>query len=181
MNKERYERCKRLIEDGRWEIDLEKGTVKGKRGCMGNSAGDDYLIMCVHENGRHYYFKVHEIIAIAGGLIPLDITIDHINGDRLDNRFCNLQLLSNEDNISKAHKGKQISDEMKKKIGEAQRGSKHNLAKLTEEQVAEIKMMLMDGKLTQVCIAWLYGVNKTTITAIKKGRIWGHVKIEDYI
>ena len=86
----------------------------------------------------------------------------------MDNRFCNLQLLSLEDNTRKANLGNQL-------------GSKNPKAKLTEKQVAEIKMMLIDGRLTQVCIAWLYGVNKVTISDIKKCKTWGHVKIEDYI
>lgn len=181
MNKDRYELCKRFIEEGRWDVNLEEGTARGTYGSMGSHDTHGYLTLRVSENGKSYMFGVHEIIAIVGGLVPIDITIDHINGDKLDNRFCNLQLLSNEDNVSKAHIGKQLSDKTKKKIGDTQQGSKNNIAELTEEQVAEIKMMLLDGKLSQSCIAWLYNVSSQAITDIKKGKTWNHVKVEDYI
>ncbi len=46
---------------------------------------------------------MHRVIWIAAhGDIPDGMTIDHINSDKTDNRLCNLQLLTIEDNILKA-------------------------------------------------------------------------------
>lgn len=170
MIKDRYELCKRFIAEGRWEIDLENGIVTGKFGSKGTPDGSGYLQVGVSYNSKCYIFKVHEIIAIAGGLDITNTTVDHINCNKQDNRLCNLQLLSRESNISKAHLGK-----------EGSKGSVNGYSRLTEEQVAEIKMMLIDGRLSQTCIAWLYDVSISAISAIKHNRLWKHVEVLDYV
>ena len=120
--------------------------------------------MSVKINGRICNFFVHEIIAIAGGLIPIDITIDHIDGNKMNNKFSNLQLLTNEDNISKTHKGKS-----------KYKGSQSPMSKLTEGDVKEIKKMLKNKNIKQIDIAKKYNVSKETITDIKQGKTWKHV------
>ena len=57
------------------------------------------------------------------------------------------------------------------------RGSKRGCAKLTEEQVVEIKRMLNKG-MTQHDIALLYGVNRVTIGDIARDRTWCEVPWE---
>lgn len=120
MNKERYDMCKKLIEEGRWNIDLAKGVVIGKRGSIGRPDGSNgYLKHTICYMGKNYNFRDHEIIAIAGGMYPVGVTIDHINGNKLDNRLCNLQLLSNADNIRKSQVGTNHSEETKRRIGDS--------------------------------------------------------------
>lgn len=53
-------------------------------------------------------------------------------------------------------------------------GSRHPKAKLTEDQVREIKRRLANGEQQKV-IAKDYGVSPTSIRAIAIGRNWGHV------
>lgn len=163
MNKQRYEVCKRCIEDGRWDINLETGVVTGRGGSTGYSNGK-YLMLDVSYKNKKYQFKVHEIIAIAGGLYPVDITIDHINNNKLDNRFCNLQLLSRKDNTSKQRAGKPNA-----------KGTQHKNAKLTEDDIPVIRQLLASGKYSQREIADMYGVHKSTIQGINSGKKWKHV------
>jgi hypothetical protein len=54
------------------------------------------------------------------------------------------------------------------------RGENHLMAKLTEEQVHEIRTLLATGE-AHSAIAKRYGVSRPTITAIKAGRIWSHI------
>ena len=54
------------------------------------------------------------------------------------------------------------------------RGSRQGLSKLTEQQVYEIKGRLESGE-TLKSIAAHYGVQFTTIHAIKAGATWGHL------
>ena len=153
MRKDRYELCKKLIEKGQWQIDLENGIVTGKRGSHGRLNNSGYLEVGVTIEGKCVNFLVHEIIAVAGGLNPTDATIDHINSNNQDNRFCNLQVLSLFDNLSKGAIGNKRA------------------AKITESDAHNIRQLLSEG-MTQKCIASMYGVDQSLISLIKNNKIW---------
>ena len=72
---------------------------------------DGYLEVCLShmESGKQkrVYKRVHRLVWEAfNGEIVDELTIDHINSIMSDNRLENLQLLTREDNTSKARKGK---------------------------------------------------------------------------
>lgn len=146
MNKERVNICKELIQLGVWDIDAENGVVTGKRGSHG-SKKSRYLKMHVEYKGIGYDFRVHEIIAIASGLDIENATVDHINGDRTDNRISNLQVMTQSDNSRKGN------------------------SKLTKDDVTTIRSMLSDG-LSCTEIAKIYGVSRLTISDINHNRTW---------
>lgn len=107
--------------------------------------------------------------------------------------------------ISRAHKGKVVSEESKKRMSLAisgknhyfygknhteetkQRmsnsalghkrniGEKHPRAKLNELQVRVIKRLLEDGKLKQCEIAEIFDASSMTISNINLGKSWRHV------
>lgn len=164
MRIDRYEKLKEFIEQGRWDIDLENGIVIGRRGNKGSIDSSGYLQLEVYSDHHRYHFFAHEIIAVYGGLVPIDITIDHIDGDKTNNKFTNLQLLSNEENIRKAHKGK-----------DGLKGSKHHKSKLTEDDVKEIREILKDKNVDRKEIAKKYNVSYNTINDIVARRTWTHI------
>ena len=49
-----------------------------------------------HENGKVHIEKMHQAIM---GIAPEGYMIDHINGDKLDNRRCNLRFVTHQQNI----------------------------------------------------------------------------------
>jgi hypothetical protein len=52
-----------------------------------------------------HYFRVHRLIWEAfNGTIPDGYVVDHINGDKKDNRLENLQLLTWSENLLKYHR-----------------------------------------------------------------------------
>ena len=55
--------------------------------------------------------------------------------------------------------------------GTHNRGERHGLAKLTEEQVIEIRNL--KGKFLQKRIAEQYGISQTTVSSIHLGKHWG--------
>ena len=62
----------------------------------------------LHLNGNKKSFNVHKLVAMAFlNHKPKGhkIVIDHINGDKLNNKVDNLQLISNRQNTSKDRKG----------------------------------------------------------------------------
>lgn len=161
MNNHRYEVCKKCIEEGRWKIDLENGIVIGRFGSKGRPDKEGYLWLGVSFNSKDYTFSIHEIIAVAGGLVPIDTTIDHINGNNQDNRLCNLQVMSLSDNISKG--GCQPKRYAK--------GSKHHNSKLSEDDITEIRELLRQGR-TQKYIAELFGIDQSNVSLIKNNKAW---------
>lgn len=132
---------------------------RGSRGCLGSS----HYLEIGYKDGNTY--RVHEIIAVDGGLDILNNTVDHVNGNKLDNRLCNLQVLSLEDNTRKG--GKEPT--------RYSQGSQHYKSSLTNEDVKEIQLMLEDNRLKQSIIAWLYNVKPYVISDIKNGRAWKNI------
>jgi hypothetical protein len=59
--------------------------------------------------------------------------------------------------------------------GTSNRGERGWKAKLTKEDVCEIKKLLAEGDLLQREIGELYGVGERTITSIKLGQNWKHL------
>lgn len=67
---------------------------------------DGYLEVCLSNNGKHTYRRVHRLVWESfNGFIENDLTIDHINKNVRDNRLCNLRLLTREENTRSARKG----------------------------------------------------------------------------
>lgn len=153
MNIKRYKHLKRLINEGKWNIDLESGIVTSKSGSTGYKDSYGRLYFHTKESYKDYNFYIHEIIAVAGGLYPVNLQIDHINENKLDNRLCNLQVLKAKDNNRKSHH------------------------KLTQKEVEEIKLMLQTGDFTGRVIAWLYGVAPTTVSKIKNNQCWSDIGV----
>lgn len=95
-----------------------------------------YYAAQLSKEGKVYYFYVHRLVyETFKGAIPKQMTVDHIDGCKENNNVFNLQLLTRGENSSKAHKGKKITEETRRKMSESKRGEKHPMygKKLTEE------------------------------------------------
>ncbi|MFH1183921.1 MAG: NUMOD3 domain-containing DNA-binding protein [Chloroflexota bacterium] len=80
--------------------------------------------------------------------------------------------------LSAALTGKVIPLETKQKMSMAQRGKNGSGAKLTEQDVREIKTLLQESGLRYGEIAARYGVEQSTIGRIKRGCAWSHINNE---
>ena len=113
---------------------------------------------------------VHRLVyELFLGDIPSDLTVDHIVEDKNLNHYWNLQLLPRGENARKSNLGV-------KKPNCGQKGSKHHQSKLTEEDISEIRRLLNEGNLLQKEIAEMFGVHVDTISSIKLGKTWSHIK-----
>lgn len=110
---------------------------------------------------------VHRIVAITFlGPAPIGRNyVNHKNGDKGDNRVCNIEWTSNQENVVHAVNGGMYPD---------RKGSKHRMAKIDEKMAAEIKKMALCGMKTSE-IALKTGVSIHIINDIRGGYSWKHV------
>lgn len=83
-----------------------------------------------------------------------------------DNKLDNLYLGTSKDNAKDAFKNKKRAS-----------GENCSWGKLKERDVLEI--LSLKGKMKNIDIANVFGVNKCTITDIFKGRTWKHINREE--
>lgn len=124
------------------------------------SNGTGYLRVCLCRNGKSKSAYVHRLVAEA--FIPNPDgkpQINHINGIKTDNRAENLEWCTRSENTQHALR-----------TGLRGYGEKHPRAKLTNEQARHIRDN-PDG-LTQRKLADKFGVDRTTISAIQRGKYY---------
>jgi hypothetical protein len=109
---------------------------------------------------------VHRLVAKAFLVSSIERNeVNHINGDKKDNRVCNLEWCTHAENQRHAFSTGLVSHQC---------GSQKGSAKLNEAKVADIKRMIAAG-MTNVDIAKLYGVSTAPISYIRTGKAWTHV------
>ena len=98
------------------KVDIENGIVYGQRGFQCKKKNNyGYLVYTLYLEGeKPIYLQQHYLVAYAGGLeVPEGMTINHIDGNKLNNRFDNLEVISRGENIKHAWKTG-INDRQKK-------------------------------------------------------------------
>jgi len=108
---------------------------------------------------------VHRLVAEAFiGPIPPGHDIDHLDFDRGDNRAVNLSITSRAENIGRSRRN-----------GRMPRGESHGIAKVTEAQVAEMRLRYAEGGISQASLGRKYGITQTTAGRILRRAGWPHV------
>lgn len=158
-----------IYKDGKlfWTVSRKAGVIKPlKEPVEVKTVLKGYKVISKMVNGKRVQARQHRVIyARFNGLEALNEadTINHIDGNRMNNRIENLECVTREENEQHA-----ILNGLKK------RGSQHAKAKLTEKEVIEIKRMLKQGmKIRHV--AKIYGVEEHIVGDIKRNRTWKHV------
>lgn len=103
------------------------------------------------------------------GLIPKGLLVCH----HCDNRPC-----VNPDHLFLGTQADNQADMVAK--GRSLRGTRHNMARLSEAAVREIRRLWEVGGLTQVEIGIRFGVNKGLVSAIVRGKTWRHLLPSDW-
>jgi len=115
-------------------------------------------------NGRRVVALAHRMVWLHfNGQIPEEMTINHRNGIKKDNRPENLELAT--------HQEQQIHATRVLKVGHAcdQHGLNNSMAKLTPDQVLRIRQRRLDGEALK-SISADFGVTAQTISKIAKGQ-----------
>lgn len=78
--------------------------------CLSNCSGICYAVRGCKIEGKHHTVLMHREIMEA----PKGMLVDHINGDGLDNRRCNLRLVTDSQNHFNQRKRKKVTSSKQK-------------------------------------------------------------------
>lgn len=135
------------------------GIVYGRRGNpLRNRDAKGYIRVTGNLSSEWLNYAHRIICAMQYGQIPDGMTVNHINGNKLDNRAENLEVVTQSENSLHGHRTGLINNA----------GERHWRAALTWDQVQEIR----ESSDSQRNLAAQYGVTKSTIWGIKSGRYW---------
>jgi hypothetical protein len=139
-------------------------------------------------NGRRHFF-VHRLVALAFiGEPPEGHVINHIDHNPLNNRLSNIEYVTQRENIHKsidAGRWDHVDRSRPRVSGDAhplrrrpelvRRGEKSTSAKLTAEQVKEIRAKHANQHIGARRLAKEYGVSPSAIKFILARRNWAHL------
>jgi hypothetical protein len=99
----------KMLEKGEYVVDIKHGNVystrrgKGKLRKLKGQVRRGYRRIDIKTNDRRVCAAEHRIVWLSKyrEVIPEDLVIDHKNGDRLDNRIENLELMTHQKNLEK--------------------------------------------------------------------------------
>ena len=125
-----------------------------------------YLKVSLSKNGFVKTYAVHRLVAAI--FVDGDdngLQVNHINGNKTDNRFENLEFVTPKRNTKHAIE-----------IGTFNNSGQNNgMSKLKDEDIPKIRELLASGEHTQKEIAEMFGVKKNAISEIKLGKKWSSV------
>lgn len=167
----------KLVRDGEWEID-DQGRIWRTSIRVGQRGGGSRLVPVprrrVEKSLPHGYLEVRAMVdgkrlccgahrlvwQHFNGNIPPGEEINHDNGLKDDNRPSNLLCGSSGENVEHAHRGGLLD----------QHGQRNPAAKLTDNQVAQIRLAYSKGGHSQQQLADRFGVSHKTVSKIVRGQ-----------
>lgn len=123
-----------------------------------------YCIITLRDGVGTKTIKVHRLVAMAFIENPeRKFCINHKDGNKQNNRADNLEWSTYSENMKHAY-----ANGLNRTVGK--KGGSSHFAKLTPEQVAQIRSL--KGKKTQKEIGQMFGVGQSQVSKIHSGATW---------
>jgi hypothetical protein len=163
----RLSRCGRLqtcLKKGHQAAGARSDRWKDLKGCVNR---DGYRVFVLNQDGGgKTYFYLHVLLMqVFGGPCPEGHEVCHRDDNKANNGLDNLYYGTRQNNIHDAFRN-----------GRLKRGGASPYAKVSDEQVAEIRARADAGLRwgEQKQMAHQYGLSQSQICNIIKGRAWNH-------
>lgn len=150
--------------EGTWNQDMGGYIKKVKiHNQQVNRYGYLHAKLCKY--GKCNHRTVHRLVAKVFIPNPNNLTqVNHIDGNKMNNRVDNLEWVSPSGNIKHAYEtGLMNSDHLK--------GSKHHKTKLTEQDVLDIR----ESNLKPKDLSKKYNISYSTVIDILNRKTWKHI------
>ncbi len=141
--------------DDKYEIS-DKGRIRNKttlKVLRPSSSGSGYLLFPRYKGKVFSGMYVHQAVALAFiGERPEGYDVSHIDGDKMNNCLSNIKYESKKENCYR-----------KREHGTHNNGDKNGQAKLTREQVNEIRELYTTGEYSHAKLGKMFFVSSATI------------------
>ena len=125
-----------------------------------------YKRVSLSKNGTVKTISVHRLVAITFVEGDSKLTVNHKDGNKLNNHYSNLEFISSSENVKHAHRIGIVPKTVQKV------GTENPRSKLNEKQVREIRK----SDLSYRKLAKIYNIHHAIIYGIKKGTRYFNVK-----
>lgn len=166
----RISTLKEILDKNLYDVDIINGKISNKN--SGKSIGSipcrppsDYVRISFRHNKKVYYFFLHQIIAFSAGLDVLNKDVNHIDGNKINNKISNLETVTRSENTLHAMKTGLLN----------LKGENHPWSKLKEKNISKIRKDYKNG-VSQGNLAKKYGVSQATIFDVIHKKTWKDVK-----
>lgn len=144
------------------------GDVRGQSGKLLKKRpdGKGYLRVALCNKGERVDKRVHILVAQAFIPNPLNLPeVNHINLNKAQNNSLNLEWCTHQENMDHYYANGDVV---------VLQGEDHGMAKLKEEDVVQIRLMLEEGYSSRT-ISKTYPVTEQMIYRIKYRKAWKHI------